>query len=213
MLVSQLSQLQMDKNGICIRPRNKKHRGNVRLKANQARQNRATTVLCVLEHPKFFNNIASVLRNVHCLGVSKLYIVSNKFTATAQFHSAAMTEHSASANLWTYIHVFETASQCLDYLGSRNYVSFATTPRTDEGHHIAELGDVPWQTFSKIALWFGNEVTGLAESTLQMIPWWIRVPMGGIVQSLNLASCSAIVLYHVVDVRRGNKSQRRAVKT
>jgi tRNA (guanosine-2'-O-)-methyltransferase len=208
MLVSGLSQIMIHTKGISIRPRNTKHRPDVRKKAIQARLHRASTVICVLENPKNLINIASVMRNVDGLGVSKLYVISKTFTRKEQFHSALMTKHSASANLWIYIHVFETSEQCLAHLAKKKVTSVATTPHQEakDGYHVAKLEHVPWHTFQQVAIWFGNEITGIEKSTLPKIPWWVFLPMGGMVESLNLASCTAIVLYHVVRVRKDNHS-------
>jgi tRNA (guanosine-2'-O-)-methyltransferase len=208
-------------NGIKIQPPNRKHREGVRQKAKIARNSRSTTVVCVLENPKNAMNIASVIRNVNALGVSRLYVVSTTFCTKEQFHSHSMTEHSASANLWTYIHVFASTQACMEYLEKANFVSFMTTPNPERSEtksmestacskqQVSNLQDVEWHRFRKVALWFGNEVKGLTDYALSHCHRWLCIPAGGIVESLNLASCSAIVLFTVTSERKRTHPKKR----
>ena len=50
---------------------------------------------------------------------------------------------------------------------------------------------------NKIALMFGNEAHGISEESKKLCDFTIKLPMCGNVESLNVASCAAIVLYEI----------------
>jgi tRNA (guanosine-2'-O-)-methyltransferase len=56
--------------------------------------------------------------------------------------------------------------------------------------------------YKKLAIWFGNEGTGISESALERSELCINIPMYGIIESLNLGTSSGIVLYEITKQRR-----------
>jgi len=66
--------------------------------------------------------------------------------------------------------------------------------------------EVSW--LSRTALVFGNEGRGLSEDTLGLADVLVHVPMSPRVESLNVASCCAILLYEAVRQRRANLRDR-----
>ena len=53
----------------------------------------------------------------------------------------------------------------------------------------------------KIAVIFGNEVSGVEESTLLLCDACIEIPQLGMKHSLNIASAAAVVLWEIVRTR------------
>jgi len=52
-------------------------KSSLRVRADQAKQLRCRTLICVLENPSNVNNLATIMRNIDALGVSRLYVISN----------------------------------------------------------------------------------------------------------------------------------------
>lgn len=52
-------------------------------------------------------------------------------------------------------------------------------------------------TKNRLAVWFGNEARGISDEALENAAECIQIPMGGIVESLNLGTSTGIVLSYV----------------
>ena len=72
----------------------------------------------------------------------------------------------------------------------------------------------------RLAVWFGNESKGVSKQVIDRSEMCINIPMYGIIESLNLATSTGIVLYEVTKQRRefqskykrGQKKYQRKVK-
>jgi tRNA G18 (ribose-2'-O)-methylase SpoU len=53
----------------------------------------------------------------------------------------------------------------------------------------------------KVAVVFGNEVTGVEESTIQLCDGCIEIPQLGMKHSLNIATAAGVVLWELVRTR------------
>lgn len=74
------------------------------------------------------------------------------------------------------------------------------------------LEDVKYTEYPKLAVWFGNERHGLSDLVVGESDFCISIPMFGMIESLNLATSSGIVLYEITKQRRRyirGKSKRR----
>ena len=58
-------------------------------------------------------------------------------------------------------------------------------------------------------MWFGNEARGLSGLAVEGSEMCISIPMFGMIESLNLATSSGIVLYEVTKQRREYASRYR----
>jgi len=182
---------------------------SLRVKADNARNIRCCTLICVLENPTSIENIGTVIRNIDFLGISKLYIVSSKFTKNNfpelgrhnKNPSNMLYRTSVSAVQWVYIHHFSTTSECFEYLEKNNYSSLCTSP------HIKEQTNLPllssnFTKYKKLAIWFGNESHGISSEAIYKSQGCIQIEMCGIVESLNLAVCTGIILHFIASQRR-----------
>lgn len=177
---------------------------NLRLRANKAKKLRSTTLIAVLENPKTLENIGSVIRNVDGLGAQKLYVVDGNNLLPDNWQTmrgrSSLNKISASAIKWTFVHRFQTTEECLNHLKKKHYVSVVTSPhQKGKKNVVLEDGDY---TQKHLAVWFGNESRGVSQEVIDASEFCINIPMGGIIESLNLGTCSGIVLYEVVKQRR-----------
>lgn len=185
----------------------------LRQKANKAQKTRCRTLLCVLENPGSLVNVGAVIRNVDALGIAKLYIVSStfkqeKFPKPGRGHktSRVLQGTSAGASRWVYVHVFSTAKDCFAHLAKQHFVSVMTSPHETSSPRLDLASD--FTRFRRLAIWFGNEAAGLSAEALQHGIATLQLPMFGMVESLNLAVCTGIVL-HTVAVQRRNFSSTK----
>ncbi|MFC6712344.1 TrmH family RNA methyltransferase [Branchiibius cervicis] len=83
----------------------------------------------------------------------------------------------------------------LQWLSAHGVRLVATTPDTDTLHTDVDLT-------GPVAIAVGTEKTGLTEEVLDAADVKVRIPMSGIVNSLNVATSAAIVIYEAVRQRR-----------
>jgi tRNA (guanosine-2'-O-)-methyltransferase len=154
--------------------------------------------ICVLENPKDIVNIAAAMRNVSAFGVEKLYIVGNqKMVAdfeTSRSHKG-LTNQSVGANKWVYVKQFDTTEACIAHLRKDRY-TIATTSSHTVGANNTYLYDEAF-TQKRLAVWFGNESKGISDEALKSADLCIQIPMGGIVESLNLGTSTGIILSYI----------------
>lgn len=177
---------------------------NLREKANKAKKYRCKNLIAVIENPKTIENIGSVMRNVNALGVEKLYVVDgynllpNDWQTMRNKHS--LNKISASAIKWSYVHKFNDTKSCIEHLNKKKFVSVITSPHLKgKKNFILEEGKY---TQKRLAVWFGNESRGVSEEVIDHSEFCVNIPMSGIIESLNLGTCSGIVLYEVTKQRR-----------
>ncbi len=161
-------------------------------------------LIAVLENPNYIINIGGVIRNVNAFGADALYVVdpSRKLEDDLDLirQRKTLLKHSSGALRYTTVKRFDTAAQCLDELGRAGFVSVATSPHTigkkSSLLHQSKL-DMP-----KLAIWFGDEASGLSTEVIERVESCLMVEMRGKVESLNLATTTGIVLYEAVRQRQ-----------
>jgi len=171
------------------------NRPYLRQRRQHAKRYRLKTLVCVMECPKFLANIASVIRNVNALGVSKLYIVDPMHVYKAN----DIKKLSVGSDRWTFVRIFPSTRDCIQFLIQRNYISVGTSPHLLNQQNV-ELHSGTF-TDRKLAVWFGNETHGLSQEALEHCDRCVQIPMRGMVESYNLASYTAIVLYVISQQR------------
>lgn len=151
--------------------------------------------ICVLENPENAVNIASAIRNVSAFGVEKLYVVGGK-GVVKDFETARnnkiLKNLSVGANKWVFVKHFETTKECLEHL-RKNLFTIAVTSSHIKGKENIDLYEGDF-TQKRLAVWFGNEAKGISDEAVEGADLCIQIPMGGIVESLNLGTSTGIVL-------------------
>ena len=110
----------------------------------------------------------------------------------------ALKPHQASAtraDKWLEISVFPTPAACLKPLKDAGYLILATHLRKDS---------IPYTEVDlarPVALVFGSEAEGITDECLALTDNVVRIPMFGMVQSLNLSVSVAVMLYEALRQR------------
>jgi len=90
--------------------------------------------------------------------------------------------------------VSSTFEETIAWLKENNIRSYATELRASEYYHNLDLG-------GKIALVFGTEATGLSEKWIKNADMRVKIPMGGIIDSLNVNTSVAILTFEAMRQR------------
>lgn len=170
----------------------------VRERIREIKHLRNLYFVCVLENPTDIVNIASTLRNVSAFGVEKLYIVGSKNIALdfeSSRNNKRLTNLSVGSNKWVFVKYFATTAECISHL-RKNLYTIAATSSHAKGKKNVGLYEGNY-TQKRLAIWFGNESKGISDEVVDDADMCIQIPMGGIVESLNLGTSTGIILSYI----------------
>ena len=188
---------------------NTKQRASVRARANKIKNFRCKHLVAVLEAPSDRFNIGTVIRNVNALGVEKVYIVDPGKSLPDDWEdmreNRKLSKLSVSAVKWTFVKRFDSTEECLAHLEKNNFISVVTSPHI-KGQNNAWLHEADYTVYPKLAVWFGNEGRGISDLAVSKSEMCIALPMFGMVESLNLGTCTGIVFYEITKQRRAYQS-------
>ncbi len=161
-----------------------------------AQRTRYLTV--VLEDIFQSQNASAVLRSVDCFGLQDVFVVEN------YNHLVIDREVALGSSKWLYMKTFygenNNSLEAIKYLRKRGYRIVATTPHED---------DVSLEEFDlgrgKAALFFGTELTGVSDTVKQEADEFLKIPMYGFTESLNISVSAAVIIHYLtMKLRNGN---------
>ncbi len=147
-------------------------------------------VVVVLENIRSAYNVGSVFRTADAFLLQGIYICG--YTARPPHKEIKKTAlGSDEAVHWAH---FPNAGEAIRQLREDGYKIFAVEQARDS---------IPLQQFKreqhdKTALVFGNEVTGVEQSTILLCDGCIEIPQMGTKHSLNISVAAGIVLWEMV---------------
>jgi tRNA (guanosine-2'-O-)-methyltransferase len=137
------------------------------------------------------HNASAVLRTCDAAGVLHVHFVSaggDDFPINKAI--------STRADKWVELHRHETIGDCVSTLKKKNFQIAATCLREDAIPYDAVNYTKP------TAIIFGNESEGITSEALDLADLTIKIPMLGMVQSLNLSVSVGIILYEALRQRQ-----------
>ena len=182
-----------------------KSKPTLRARADKVKDFRCKNLIAVIENPNDIRNIGTIIRNVNALGVEKAYVVSDQKLLPDEWEEMRikpkLSAISASAIKWSFVKKFKDTDSCMDHLDKNGFVSVVTSPHV-KGRKNVVLHEHNYTQYKKLAVWFGNEGTGISRTALERSDLCINISMYGIIESLNLGTSSGIVLYEITKQRR-----------
>jgi tRNA (guanosine-2'-O-)-methyltransferase len=154
--------------------------------------------ICVLENPQDIVNIASAMRNISAFGVEKLYVIGDNQIVrdfeTSRNHKRLL-KTSVGASRWVFVKQFDTAAECVEHLRKNRFTIAVTSSHVKDKKNVSLYEDE--FNHKRLAVWFGNESRGVSDEAVASADLCIEIPMGGIVESLNLGTSTGIVLSYI----------------
>lgn len=201
----------------------RKSKPTLRARADKVKSFRCKNLVVVIENPDDIANVGVIIRNVNALGVEKAYVVTNRQLLPETWEEMRskpkLNAISASAIKWSFVKVFPDTVSCIDHLEKNGFGSIVTSPHRKECQNVV-LHEFDYTIYGKLAVWFGNERNGISTEAVERSEVCVNIPMYGIIESLNLATSSGIVLYEIAKQRRAFQLElnariaaRRAAKT
>jgi tRNA (guanosine-2'-O-)-methyltransferase len=193
-----------------------KGKSSKRKRADAIKDYRCKNLIAVIEDPDEMRNIGTVIRNVNALGVEKAYVIDPRRTLPDDWQEMrerkSLSKTSVSAIKWSFVRRFDSTKDCIAHLQKKGFISVVTSPHI-KGRNNGVLEEVDYTLYTKLAVWFGNEGSGISDLAVEHSEMCIGIPMFGMIESLNLGTSSGIVLYEITKQRRAYQSKyKRAGK-
>ncbi len=152
-----------------------------------------TTVIAVLENIRSAYNVGSVFRTSDAFLLEGIYLTG--YTARPPHKEIKKTALGAEDTVeWQY---FTNAKEAIAHLKSIGYTVYAVEQVKDS----LSLEQIKFETEKKIAVVFGNEVTGVEQETIMECDGCIEIPQLGMKHSLNIATAAGVVLWEIIRTR------------
>jgi tRNA (guanosine-2'-O-)-methyltransferase len=198
-----------------------KLKSSARKRADTIKDYRCKNLIAVIENPDEMRNIGTVIRNVNALGVEKAYVIDPRRTLPEDWQDMrerkSLSKTSVSAIKWSFVKRFDSTEDCIAHLKKKGFVSMVTSPHI-KGRNNGILEEIDYTVYTKLAIWFGNEGSGISDLAVEHSEMCIGIPMFGMIESLNLGTSSGIVLYEITKQRRAyqntyERSRKRRPKS
>ena len=146
-------------------------------------------VVAVLENIRSAYNVGSVFRTADAFLLESIYICG--YTAKPPHKEIRKTALGAEDTVgWKG---FANTSVAIEELRREGYKIYAV----EQTINSVSLESFDHPHKEKIAVVFGNEVTGVEQSTIQLCDGTIEIPQSGMKHSLNIATAAGIVLWEL----------------
>lgn len=152
----------------------------------------------VLEEVQNAHNASAVVRTSDAAGILYVEIISSTQTPFPVNDSI-----STGAEKWIKFNHHTSTSQCLAQLKREGF----TIVSTYLGSRSLPYTKVDYTR--PTALVFGNEMEGISKEALKYSDYLIKIPMKGMVHSLNLSVSAGIILYEALRQREKTGAFRR----
>jgi tRNA (guanosine-2'-O-)-methyltransferase len=155
--------------------------------------NRTNYITVAIEDVYQMHNTSAVIRSCDVFGIQKAHIIEGRFGKRLDKNIAM------GAQKWVDLERHTTAKSCIRDLRAKGYKIIATTPNNDS----CLLED--FEITEKAALFFGTEKEGLSPEVLEQADGFLKIPMSGFSESLNISVSAAIILYDLTQkLKRSN---------
>jgi tRNA (guanosine-2'-O-)-methyltransferase len=159
---------------------------------------RTRYITVVLEDIFQSHNASAVLRSCECFGIQDVHFIENRYQyelnpdiALGSWKWLTLKRHTDSP---------DNTSACLGKLKSEGYRIIATSlHKLDTSPEKLNLEK------GKVALLFGTELEGLSDKALAMADEYLKIPMVGFTESLNISVSAALIVHQLTERLRNSK--------
>ena len=148
-------------------------------------ENRTNHFTIAMEDVYQLHNTSAVMRSCEVFGIQELNVVEQKFGKRID------TEIAMGAQKWVDINRFNTMQNCIDSVKEKGYQIIATTPHNDSC--LLHEFDIT----KRSAIFFGTEKQGLSQEVIDQADGFLKIPMVGFTESLNISVSAAIIIQDI----------------
>ena len=138
------------------------------------------------------HNASAVMRSCEVFGIQELHVIEERYGKQID------KEIAMGAQKWVDISTYDSVTNCVNILKDKGYQIIATTPH--ENDCLMEDFDISRPS----ALFFGTERDGLSEEILRRADGFLKIPMVGFTESLNISVSAAIIIQNLTNRLRNS---------
>jgi tRNA (guanosine-2'-O-)-methyltransferase len=131
------------------------------------------------------HNTSAVMRTCEIFGIQELNVIEERYGKDID------KEIALGAEKWVDVKQYNSTGACLKTLKDKGYRIIATTPHKDSC--FLEDFDIS----QPAALFFGTERLGLSEEVMEQADGFLKIPMFGLTESINVSSSAAIIIQNL----------------
>ncbi len=131
------------------------------------------------------HNTSAVLRSCDVFGIQEVNIIEEQNSKRID------KEIAMGAQKWVDLNRYHNVKDCITDLKQKGYQIVATTPHKNDC--LLHEFDVT----KKSCFFFGRETEGLSDEVLKEADCFLKIPMVGFTESLNISVSAAIILQYV----------------
>ncbi len=163
-----------------------------RKSVDEYKQAEKLPVVVVLENIRSAYNVGSIFRTADAFLLDRIYICG--YTAHPPHKEIKKTALGADESVdWKY---FKTTNEAIGELRNKGFKIFSV----EQAEKSIMLNTLQLHN-DKLAIVFGNEVTGVEQVTIQLSDGCIEIPQSGMKHSLNVSVAAGIVLWELIRTR------------
>ena len=148
-------------------------------------KNRTKHFTIAMEDVYQLHNTSAVMRSCEVFGVQELNVIEQKFGKRID------SEIAMGAQKWVDVNRFNNVQSCIDAKRAQGYQIIATTPHNDSCMlHEFDIS-------KPSAIFFGTEKNGLSEEVIEQADGFLKIPMVGYTESLNISVSAAIIIQDI----------------
>jgi 23S rRNA (guanosine2251-2'-O)-methyltransferase len=161
-----------------------------RKSVSQFKDSEKNPIVVVLDNIRSMHNVGSVFRTADAFLIERLYLCG--YTPRPPHRDIQKTALGATDTVkWDYV---QETVEAVTQLKSMNYLVLAV----EQAHNSVQLNGYTPAAGEKLAVVFGNEVTGVADEVLALCDGCLEIPQLGMKHSLNISVAAGIVLWELV---------------
>jgi tRNA G18 (ribose-2'-O)-methylase SpoU len=163
-----------------------------RKSVEEFKQSHKMPIIAVLENIRSAYNVGSVFRTADAFLLEGIYICG--YTAYPPHKEIRKTALGADETVqWKH---FKTSAEAIEELKGLGYKIYAV----EQAENSLNLDAVSFGE-EKVAVIFGNEVTGVEQTSIEASDGCIEIPQLGMKHSLNVSVAAGVVLWELVRTR------------
>ena len=155
-------------------------------------ENRTNHFTIAVEDIFQMHNASAVMRSCEVFGIQEMNVIEQRFGKKID------KEIAMGAQKWVDINTFDNISDCIDTIKSKGYQIIATTPH--ENDCLLDDFDISKPS----ALFFGTERDGLSQEILEKADGFLKIPMVGFTESLNISVSASIIIQNLTNKLRNS---------
>jgi tRNA (guanosine-2'-O-)-methyltransferase len=150
---------------------------------------RTRHITCVLENIVDAHNANAVIRTCECFGIQDVHVIENEH----RFKAAKKVLQGAHKwlSIFKYKETESKSMDCIRTLKAKGYKIVATSP------HAGSIAIHELDLKQPIALVMGQENVGISDVVKAEADVFVKIPMQGFTESLNISVAAAILLQEI----------------